>query len=122
MIAARRVLVVEDDPVSRLVLAHMLTRLGHQVVVAEEVGVARQLAGAGVDLVLADFWLLGGTGLDLLAGLRADHVLAPFVLITGAVEVAGPDGLAARAPGVAARLTKPLDSRGLATCLATAFA
>jgi two-component system, chemotaxis family, chemotaxis protein CheY len=109
----RRVLVVDDDTVSRLVLGHMVTRLGHEVVQAEDVDVALAASG-GVDLVLCDYCLPGGTGVELLARLRASGVDAPFVLVTGVAEVAA----GAEAPGVADRLTKPVDSRRLATCLA----
>jgi CheY-like chemotaxis protein len=116
--AKRRVLVVDDDAVSRLVLAHMVGRLGHEAVPAEDIPEALAAAGAGVDLVLSDFCLPAGTGVQLLARLRADGVTAPFVLVTGVAEVAAPDGAAAGVADVAARLTKPVDSRRLAACLA----
>lgn len=108
-----RVLVVDDDTVSRLVLAHVVTRLGHEVLAAEDVAGACALAADGpVDLVLADYCLPGATGLDLLGALRAAGTAAPFVLVTGVAEFAG-----AGSAAVAEWLTKPVDSRTLAACL-----
>lgn len=112
-----RLLVVDDDAVARLMLAHMARRLGHEVVEAEDIPQALA-SGEEVDLVLSDYCLPSGTGLDLLGKLRSSGLTAPFVLVTGVAEVAAPNGPASSTAEVAARLTKPINSRGLAACLA----
>jgi CheY-like chemotaxis protein len=77
------VLVVDDDTVSRLVLAHMLRRLGYAVVEADDLQPALELAGAGdFQLIVSDYAMPGGTGLQLLADLPPDKRPA-FVLVTG---------------------------------------
>ncbi|MDE1922946.1 MAG: PAS domain-containing protein, partial [Gammaproteobacteria bacterium] len=69
----RRVLLVDDLAASREGLARELTHSGYQVEAAA--GAAEALAalerGAPFDVVLADEWMPGAGGLDLLAALRA---------------------------------------------------
>jgi len=105
------VLVVDDDQVSRLVLAHMLTRLGCMVIEADDVAAASELDSVpGLDLVISDFAMPGGTGLDLLTHLRRQHQRVPFVIMTGLVEHAD-------LADVDASLTKPVSTRALIDCL-----
>ena len=111
MSGALRVLVVDDDPVSRLVMTHMLERLGHDVLPADDAPTARQIASAGIDLVLSDYCLPGANGDELFAHLRDDGHEVPLVLVTGVAQMVGIGDAAD------ARLTKPLDSRRLAACL-----
>jgi CheY-like chemotaxis protein len=108
------VLVVDGDPVCQLVLVHMLDRLGCTVIVAGDVAAGCELtATPGLDLVMADYAMPGGSGLELLARLRSTCQEVPFVVMTGIVEHTGlsPDA------GVDARLTKPLTTRELTACL-----
>lgn len=111
---APRALVVDDDTVSRVVLAHMLRRAGYEVTEAADIPPAVELLGAaGYEVVFSDFSMPGGTGMDVLAALPS----APrphFVLVTGIVEHADP---APGTPGIDARMTKPISSRALAQCL-----
>lgn len=109
-------LVVDDDTVSRLVLAHMLRRAGWEVTEADDIGPAAELAHASeFTAVFSDFSMPGGTGMDLLAALPAPQPL--FVLITGIVQhvTAGAD------PDhrIDAQLTKPISTRALNTVLNT---
>lgn len=110
-------LVVDDDAVSRLVLAHMLRRAGWQVTEADDIAPARDLVASNeFTAVFSDFSMPGGTGLDLLDGLGPPGQRPLFVLITGIVEYAS----AAAGPEhkVDAHLTKPISTRELANCLA----
>lgn len=105
----RTVLVADDDPVARLVLAHQLGRLGCEVAQAEDVASALALAvSLDVSLVVSDFEMPDGTGLDLMARLGG---AVPFVIMTGVVEHAGADAR------IAAHLTKPVSTRALVACL-----
>lgn len=112
----RTALVVDDDTVSRLVLAHMLRRSGWEVDEADDVAPARSLlAEYDYTAVFSDYSMPGGTGMDLLASLHSPRPL--FVLITGIVQHTGP----ADDPGhhVDAQLTKPISTRALQQCLST---
>ncbi len=122
------VLVVDDDTVSRLVLAHMLRRLGYDVVEADDLGPAVQLAGSSeFQLVISDYAMPGGTGLQLLAQLPTTKRPA-FVLVTGIA----PDAVSGAADAAAAGarrfdvpagrtidgyLTKPVSTRAVRACL-----
>ena len=77
-------LVVDDDTVSRLVLASTLRKLGFEVAVAEDVASARTMLDAEeYAAVFTDYEMPDGTGLDLIAHADASGSAVPFVLITG---------------------------------------
>lgn len=110
------ILVVDDDTVSRLVLAHMLRRLGFTVVEAEDLGPAVELVRTrDFAVVFADYSMPGGTGFELLADLRAKSRRPRFVLVTGIVDRADRD--AAMATDVDAFLVKPVSTRALRACM-----
>jgi CheY-like chemotaxis protein len=112
------VLVVDDDTVSRLVLAHMLRGLGFEVVQADDLGPAVELLGrTDFAVVFSDYSMPGGTGLQLFQTLRSTVNRPSFVLVTGIVDRAGhgePGGDA-----VDAHLAKPVSTRSLRACLRT---
>jgi CheY-like chemotaxis protein len=116
--AGAPILVVDDDVVCRLVLAHMLRRLGFDVVEADDLQPAVTLLGTSTfSLVISDYSMPGGTGLELLDRLRdgsPQESRPPFVLVTGIVDdpVAG-----GRFSAVDAYLTKPISTRALRACL-----
>jgi len=68
--AGRRVLVVDDEALIRWSLAERLRADGHEVLEAGSVAEALEQADHGVDLVLLDYKLPDGDGLDVLRGLR----------------------------------------------------
>lgn len=79
-----RILVVDDQPSMRSVLALALGEEGHTVAEAADGPAALALleAGVGVDLVLLDLELGTGSGLDVLPDLKAHHDL-PVIVVTG---------------------------------------
>ncbi len=122
------VLVVDDDTVSRLVLAHMLRRLGYDVVEADDVAPAVELAAESeFQVVISDYAMPGGTGLHLLAQLPTAQRPA-FILVTGIAPDAV-NGATDPATAGAQRfdvpagrtidgyLTKPVSTRAVRGCL-----
>ena len=110
------VLVVDDDMVSRLVLAHMLRRFGFDVVEADDLAPAIDLVGESrFALVFCDYSMPGGTGLELFARLRLAAERPQFVLVTGIVD--DPETGSERFVSVDAYLTKPVSTRALRTCM-----
>ncbi len=81
--AARTVLVVDDDPAMRAMVADYLGSRGFDVsIAADGAEMARALAGGTVHLVLLDLKLSAEDGLDLLRGLRAASRV-PVIVLTG---------------------------------------
>jgi two-component system phosphate regulon response regulator OmpR len=81
-------LVVDDDPRIRLMLQRYFEDEGFKVsAVADGPGMRRQLVGGGVDLVLLDVVLSGGSdGFSLAREVRADSDL-PIIMLTSRDEV-----------------------------------
>ena len=78
-----RVLLVEDHEDTREILHRLLTRWGHTITTAACVEQARQkIADGSYDLMLSDVGLPDGTGLEVVAALRAKSG-APAVAMSG---------------------------------------
>ena len=84
-----RILIADDDPTSRLVLKAMVTKLGHECLVAEDGSSAWELlSSGGIDVLLTD-WMMPGSTAPSCAGAsgtkserplhlhRADHRARP---------------------------------------------
>ncbi|QHC68009.1 response regulator [Rathayibacter oskolensis] len=107
-----RALVVDDDVVSRLVLSRMLRRSDWVVDETEDVPEAlAALAEHRFDLVVADYRLPSGTGVQILEALAGASDPPPFVLVTGILEYSSLPPETVR--GVRAHLTKPVSSEAL---------
>ncbi len=88
------VLVVEDEPSMRLLLSSLLERAGFQALAAASVDEAEAvLRSHPVSLVVSDYALGAGTGLELLQVVRSERPGLPFVLVSAAL----PDGVPERA-------------------------
>jgi len=84
-----RVLLAEDDPEMRQLMAWALRKDGYQV---EEVGDGDELLrslgtvgteeGARPDVIVSDIRMPGCTGLEVLERLRREHQTLPVVLVT----------------------------------------
>jgi len=82
-----RVLVIDDEPLVRRLLSHLLTRAGFQVIQA--VGGAdgiRQLREAPVDLVLTDLRMPDCSGWEVARAAQEFSPDLPVVLVTGSSE------------------------------------
>lgn len=78
-----RVLVIDDDPGLSEVIGILLEREGYAVKRAgsQKEGIARVEAGE-LDLVVTDLKLPDGTGLDVIAAVRARRPRLPIIMIT----------------------------------------
>lgn len=78
-----RLLVVEDDPLSRELLVNSLRAYGYEVETVDSTRSARaRLAVGAIDLVLLDVSLPGESGLALSADLR-DSLRIPVIVVSG---------------------------------------
>jgi DNA-binding response OmpR family regulator len=104
--AARRVLLVDDDPTVRDSLNDVLVSEGYFVIPAENGQQALELAGRlPVDLALLDLNMPVKNGWDTFEHLTREHPLLPIIIVT-----ARPNQLfTALNAGVGALLEKPMD-------------
>jgi CheY-like chemotaxis protein len=117
VLAALRVLSVEDNPFGRVVLNTILTELGHH---AEFIGrgedAVNRLAQGGFDAVLMDMVLPGIDGVEAIRRIRTMQAPLAQIPIIG-VSGRGEDEAASREAGANAFLVKPVSPRALATAL-----
>ncbi len=103
-----RILLVEDDPAQRLLLASYLRQDGFLVLEAESLTQSRELLGQGTpDLVLLDLNLPDGDGLELARELLLQHL--PVIIVTSR----GEDRIPALELGADDCLDKPYQPREL---------
>lgn len=110
-----RVLLAEDDPDMRALLARALRRIGYSVVEVQDGLALLQRVRSGLDdehdvapdLIISDIRMPGCSGLEVLAGLRACDWAMPVILITAFGDEAA--HAEARRLGAALLLDKPFD-------------
>ena len=115
------VLLVEDDPDGRDLLAYYLATVGCELRVAGDAAGARaHLADWRPDVILSDVTLPGEDGFSLLASLRASPATRgiPAVAMTGRSDAASRERAAAA--GFQKFVTKPIDLFSLPAALASA--
>lgn len=83
-----RVLVIDDDPDVRSVVARALERDGHALLTASTLNSARDAVREGVDLVVLDLGLPDGRGLQLCRELRNEGSSVPILILTAMTQVA----------------------------------
>jgi two-component system phosphate regulon response regulator PhoB len=111
-IVAPRVLVVDDEALSRDFVTEALSSPIHEVVHAGDARSARQaLSAEHVDLMVLDLGLPDEHGLDLLRSLRLDDDL-PVIVLSGSGAVS--DRVAALRMGADDYVVKPVDPSELA--------
>ena len=100
-----RILVVEDDPDLRSLLAQGLREEGYEVTLAHDGAEAVRAAESSPDAVVLDVGLPDADGRDVLQALRARGLTAPVIFLTARDAV--PDRLSGFAAGGDDYLTKP---------------
>jgi CheY-like chemotaxis protein len=113
--AQKRVLVIDDDPTVRAIVAETLRGEGYSVEEAADGGVGLEAVGADKpDLVLLDIRMAGMDGMQFLDELHraSSSTEVPIIIITGTPEL--PES--AHEHGIKAVLTKPFDV-GLLTAM-----
>ncbi|SIO26352.1 PAS domain S-box-containing protein [Singulisphaera sp. GP187] len=113
--ASLRIFLVEDEPMTLIVMARLLRRIGHEVTTASSVQEALTIAnGLDFDVVISDIGLPDGSGLDLFRQLSVNRVL-PAIALTGFGMQE--DIRQSREAGFRAHLTKPIDFARLVTTI-----
>lgn len=105
------ILVVDDDPQIRLLVARFLQRHGYQVTGVPDGRVMMDVLGrAAIDLIVLDLMLLGRSGVELCLEVRATSQI-PLVMLTARNEES--DRVMALEGGADDYVTKPFSPREL---------
>lgn len=115
-----KVLVIDDDPQVRSVVARLIEAEGHKVVQAGNGKEAlRRFAGDPADLVISDIYMPEMDGIELLMRLREAFPEARLVAMSGGGAIAAHHLLgAAKALGAVAVLEKPFELEAIRDQLA----
>jgi DNA-binding NtrC family response regulator len=108
-----RLLIIDDEPGSRLGVRSYLEAVGYDIDEADTLASAlAQLRTQAPDVALADYALPDGTALDLLAQMKLEGIDVPVVVLTGygSIELA----VTAVKEGAEQFLTKPVELASLA--------
>jgi len=109
---ASRILVIDDEKSLREFLTILLEQEGYEVTTAESVATGiEKLHDKTFDLVMCDLKLPDGTGLEVLADARKNHVASPFIIITA--HTTPQHALEALRAGAAEYLSKPFNVEDL---------
>lgn len=111
-VAPARILIVEDNPLNRLLIHDILELRGHEVIEASTVDEARNaLASARPDLVLLDVQIPGGGGEAVIREVRKRQDLndIPIVAVTSLAMPGDRERLLSI--GFQGYLSKPIDTR-----------
>ncbi len=113
-----RVLIVDDEPTDRVILANIIEQAGHECHFASGgLEALETYLRGGLDIVVTDLQMPHGSGLELIEALK---LLLPETAII-AVSGMTPEGLAeARSKGATAAFSKPVDPDELVEAIAKA--
>ena len=101
------VLVVDDEPALRQILAAAVTKAGYSVDQASGVAeAAAKLARGDVDVALCDIKMADGNGIDLVRDTRAAGIETTFVMVTGFASLE--TAVEALRAGASDYITKPV--------------
>lgn len=109
-----RILFVDDDPLTLTILTKAVEIYGHQAIQARSGQEAQEIAvEQSPDMVIVDMFLTDMSGLEVIAGLRANLVTAsiPVVMLSAGQELDAPGQ--AKAAGAEAYLQKPVQIQTL---------
>jgi CheY-like chemotaxis protein len=88
-VGSETILIAEDEPAVRQLVARILTRRGYEVITAPDAHEAMQAYFArngAIDLVVTDLVMPGGSGLQLAASIRELNPALPVIFMSGYSE------------------------------------
>ena len=105
------VLVVEDDPNLNCALSDMLSRENYSVINVSTLQDAYSKIDENIDIVLLDWMLPDGQGIDFCAEVKKKNLDTPIIFLTARVDSI--DKVLGLELGASDYVTKPFDSREL---------
>ena len=107
----KKILLIEDENNLRTSLESHLKFEGFEVESASSAGEAQKKVPSGADLILLDWMLPDGRGIDLLRKWRSQGIDIPIILLTARAEII--DKITALELGANDYVTKPFEPREL---------
>jgi two-component system alkaline phosphatase synthesis response regulator PhoP len=108
LVAARRILLIEDEPGLVMTLSDRLAAEGYDVTSATDAPAAKAAAAAGhFDAIVMDVMLPGGNGFDLCKAFRQQGLQTPILMLTARGQVV--DRVVGLKLGADDYLVKPFD-------------
>ena len=107
-----RILCVDDEAASLMVVEDALQDAGHQTIGVHNVEAATKvLARGGIELIVSDYRMPGATGLEFLSQLERDGYDVPLVMVTGYGSIE--HAVASIKAGAVDYITKPVRAQQL---------
>ena len=101
------ILCVDDEPSIGVVVEAALGKIGHSAILAGSVEEAiKEVRERAPDLIIADYQMPGGTGVDLIDLLKREKVDIPVIIMTGYASVE--NAVSSMRRGAVDYLTKPI--------------
>ena len=116
-----RILLIDDEPAVRSVLARLLTAEGHEVLAIPDGSRAVEFVEEGeIELVITDLLMPGQEGMATIGELRARWPALPILAISGGGRLSAGELLpVARSLGATATLPKPISGDRLCEAVAS---
>ena len=120
-----RVLVVDDDQYSRMIIRHALEKAGYEVIEAADGKQAIQAMQCGdnpllTDIIICDIRMPYGNGIDAIEYFRTQFPSIPIIVVTGFPDMCLALNLLKK--GVVEYLVKPVKSKELLETVNNAMA
>lgn len=113
----KTILVVEDDRIYARTITNWLVKNGMNARYVLSVTAAKEfIAGCGADVVLSDYRLQDGNGVELLEWMKAGSYRIPFLIMTGYGDI--PGAVEAVKKGATDYLPKPVQTEKVLATLA----
>jgi len=103
------VMVVEDDPISRDIVTHLLTRRGYRVVAVDEAAQALELISPEIGVVVLDWMMPELDGLEICRRLKSDGLPGYHYVIMMTAKTEKDDIVQALEAGADDYMKKPVD-------------
>ena len=122
-IAAKDILVIDDDTLMRDGIADLLEEAGYTVRAAADGSAGLEAAMAGAPaLVVTDIFMPGTSGMAVISELRRMHPATPIIAISGRFSADGMDPAEVSLLGASRVLAKPFTSSDLLAAVAELLA
>ncbi len=110
----KHILIIEDDTTFATVLARYLERHDYTTTKVSNIRTARaelEKEHQGIDLILLDYNLPDGTGMEILEYLTQQHMMMPVLIMTGFLDIKTAVGAIKK--GASDYITKPINQEEL---------